>query len=130
MEPNYRYPQVYTVGGNPNLTCYPAAPVHPVTVPTLKKKRKDWHKVCTVVILILVLTTLACLALAAVYLLQLQKKLDKIKQVQEDEAELAMRVGPTKIPKASKIAAHLTGLLPRTGVQIGHIAGTDCVQAN
>ncbi|XP_078417984.1 tumor necrosis factor ligand superfamily member 6-like [Cetorhinus maximus] len=109
MEPDYRYPQVYTVGSDPNLTCYPAA-VNPVLVPTLMKKRKDWQKTCTVMILILTFIILACLALGAFYLFQLHKKLDKIKQVQDDDGQQAKIVGPSEIKKAPEIVAHLTGM--------------------
>ncbi|XP_067845858.1 tumor necrosis factor ligand superfamily member 6-like [Heptranchias perlo] len=110
MEPDNRYPQVYTVGGIPNLTHYPNAPMYPVMVPTLKKRRRDWQKVCTVVILILTFIALASLALGVVCLLKLQNQLDKIKQGQEDEGQQAKLTGPVEITKPPKIAAHLTGM--------------------
>ncbi|XP_038650901.1 tumor necrosis factor ligand superfamily member 6-like [Scyliorhinus canicula] len=110
MEPDYRYPQVYTVGSHPNLTCYPTASAHPVLVPTLKRGKKDWQKVCTVMILILTFIILASLVLGAFYLFQLQKKLDKIKQVQDGEGEQAKIVGSAGINKPTEIVAHLTGM--------------------
>ncbi|XP_078075455.1 tumor necrosis factor ligand superfamily member 6-like [Mustelus asterias] len=111
MEPDYRYPKVYTVGSNPNLACYPPASVHPVMVPTLKKGKKDWQKVCTVMILILTFIILASLVLSASYLYQLHEKLNKIKQVQEGvEGKQEKIVGSPVINKPTEIVAHLTGM--------------------
>ncbi|XP_067892614.1 tumor necrosis factor ligand superfamily member 6-like [Heterodontus francisci] len=111
MEPDYRYPQIYTVGSNPNLICYPTATMHPVMVPTLKKRGKDWQKVCAVMILILTFVMLVSLAMGTFYLFQLQKELNKIKQVQEDVGQHEKIVATARPAEITKLPiAHLTGM--------------------
>ncbi|XP_051868391.1 tumor necrosis factor ligand superfamily member 6-like [Pristis pectinata] len=112
MEDDYRRQHVCTVGGNPNLSCYPTASVHPVMVPMQKQPKRDWQKVCTVMILILTLVILACLALGTTYIIQLRMEFEKIKQVQGEKSSHAKMIGAPKVTKQSTVAAHLTGMCP------------------
>ncbi|XP_078264184.1 tumor necrosis factor ligand superfamily member 6-like [Rhinoraja longicauda] len=107
MEDSYRRTQVYTVDGNPNLSQNPRISMPPKVVP---RQKKDWQKVCLVVILILSLIILACLTLGTTYLIQLKMEFEKIKQVQNEESSPAKRVGGPKVPEVPKFAAHLTGM--------------------
>ncbi|XP_072429401.1 tumor necrosis factor ligand superfamily member 6-like [Chiloscyllium punctatum] len=111
MEPDFRYPQVYTVGSDPNLDHYLSAPAHPVVLPTQKERKTEWQKACTVVILFLALLILAGMAFGGFYLFQLHQKIDKIKKGQASEGRQEKIIaGPPEISKSSEIVAHVTGL--------------------
>ncbi|XP_048395856.1 tumor necrosis factor ligand superfamily member 6-like [Stegostoma tigrinum] len=112
MQQNYLYPQVYMVDGNPNLNPYVPAPTW--ALPTMKKKRKlDWKSVGIILLLNLVLLTLAGLALGTVYVLELRKEIQEIRQGNGEQAPIAEKIvgvqNISKPPKDLRIAAHLTG---------------------
>ncbi|XP_038649372.1 tumor necrosis factor ligand superfamily member 6-like [Scyliorhinus canicula] len=112
MQQNYLYPQVFMVDGSQNLNPYVPPPAW--ALPTLKKKRKlDWRTVGTILLLNLVLLALAGLALGTVYLLELQKEIQEMKQDNGGKGPVAHKIigaqNFTQPPKDLRIAAHLTG---------------------
>eukprot|EP00061_Rhincodon_typus_P015379 g43016.t1 len=100
------------VDGNPNLSPYVPAPTW--ALPTMKKKRKlDWKSVGIILLLNLVLLILAGLALGTVYVLELRKEIQEIRQGNGEQAPITEKIvgvqNMSKPPKDLRIAAHLTG---------------------
>ncbi|XP_078075456.1 tumor necrosis factor ligand superfamily member 6-like [Mustelus asterias] len=112
MQQNYLYPQVFMVDGGPNLNPYVPPPAW--APPTLKKKRKlDWRTAGVILLLNLVLLALAGLALGTVYLLDLRKEIQEMKQENGGKVPVAEKIigaqNITKPPKDLRAAAHVTG---------------------
>ncbi|XP_007893802.1 tumor necrosis factor ligand superfamily member 6-like [Callorhinchus milii] len=112
MQQNYLYPQIYMVDGNPNINPCVTAPAW--SLQPLKKKRKlDWRNIGTILILFLVLLALAGVALGTMHIMQLQKELNELKQVntaREPRTEKQIGFRNLTVPvKQKEKAAHLTG---------------------
>ncbi|XP_048395996.1 tumor necrosis factor ligand superfamily member 6-like [Stegostoma tigrinum] len=110
MEPDFRYPQVYTVGSNLSPDYCSTVSALPVMVPTMKKRTTEWQKACTVVILILALLILAGMAFGSFYLFQLHQKLNKLKQDQDSEGQPEKIIGSAETSQSTEIVAHVTGM--------------------
>ncbi|XP_069792383.1 tumor necrosis factor ligand superfamily member 6-like isoform X2 [Narcine bancroftii] len=133
MEDDSRQPQIYTVDGNPNFSCYARTSRNLVMMPKQKQPERDCHKVFTVITLILVFIILACLVLSTTYLIQLRYEFGKIKQIPVEKTAHANRLGKRSLRnsrtlqwEASKGNAFTSGVRYKHGSliidEIGHFA--------